>query len=87
MKPKVPTLTPVILIDESALAISQALFPSKPRENPSALGGGFKPRPPSANPIPKHLQPSPAIEKSTVYDEFGLLNDSLGRKKYRDPPK
>jgi len=27
------------------------------------------------------------IDKMTVYDEFGLVNDSIGKKKYRDNVK
>ena len=27
------------------------------------------------------------MDKHTVYDEFGIINDSIGKKKYREGPK
>ena len=27
------------------------------------------------------------LDKHTVYDEFGLINDSIGKKKYREESK
>ena len=80
--------TPVVLIDESEpLAITRVI---NNKENSSSLpnkhlpfSSGFKYRPIHN---PNHLSDTqgPAIiDKATVYDEFGIINESIGKKKYR----
>jgi hypothetical protein len=60
----------------------------KPSSN--IFSGGFKYRPEeneSKIDNSKHFANAVKMDKHTVYDEFGLINDSIGKKKYRDEIK
>lgn len=86
---------PVALLNESEQLANTILISnmSNPKEKiqvkPSSnvFTGGFKYRPEGVGVkkvenILSNLNPS-KMDKFTVYDEFGLINDSIGKKKYR----
>lgn len=60
---------------------------SSAKESSNMFPGGFKYRPNEAPNIKpdnnlSKLTPS-QLDKFTVYDEFGIINDSIAKKKYR----
>ena len=61
---------------------------AKKVNNSSKISGGFKYRPEEnkKDKIENNLSYNASqIDKHTVYDEFGLINESIGKKKYREP--